>query len=306
MSRPRARAPTLAAARTLAGSVDLGELHRRGHAWVDGELGPALARLAASARAGDRRLAAHGHALLGDLHDLNGAPCAAVRAYHKSLELAPRVAHAWHAIGCMLDNMGRFREARHALRRALSLAPDNALLAGDLERVEWAMLHPGCPVLYEATSALWQASEALAAGKHREAHARVGRRRGVAARQLAARVHSAAGNPARALGEWEAIAALAGPIRLAHADWYYTFRGPVGDDPRLWRLMLWKIRQRLDGGAFVYSPTLAELDTPEPKRFELYVRYELARSEGNRAALLALAAKYPAWREPGEAVLRLS
>jgi tetratricopeptide (TPR) repeat protein len=295
----------LSEGRAVVRSCDLGQLHRRGHGWVESVFMGAVRRLAVAGPR-DRRLAAHGYALLGDVHDLNGAPRAAVRAYQASVRLAPKSAHAWHGIGCMLDNMGRFREARHALRRALALAPSDALLAGDLERVEWAMLHPGCPVLFDADSSLWRATEAMAAGRWREAHARLGQRRTIAARQLRARIHAASGKVARAVDEWEAIARAPGRIQLGHADWYYTFRGPAGDDPRLWRLMLWKVRQRLEGGAFVYPSTLEELDTPEAKRFELYVRYELARSEGDAATLMALAAKYPSWREPGEAALRLS
>lgn len=298
-------APTLATARRLVqANATLGALHHAGHAWVCAHWMPAVARLAASRQKAHHRTAARAYALLGDVHDLNGAPRAAVRAYHRALKLWPQHVEAWHGIGCMLDNMGRFKEARHALRRAAKLRPDDELIAGEIERVEWALLH-GCPVLYEERSVMWRAAEALAAGHHNKALSLVGRRRSIVGRQLRARILAVRGDVARAIGEWERIAASKGTIQLRHADWYYTLRGPVGERAELWQLMLWKIRGRLEGGAFSFSPSLAELDLSGAKRFELHVRYELARCEGDVRALLALAGTYPTWREPGEAALRL-
>lgn len=283
----------------------LGAVHRAGHAWVKEHMLPAIARLAASKRTAHRRLAARAHAVLGDVHDLNGTPRAAVRAHHKALALWPEHAPSWQAIGSMLDNMGRFKEARHALRRAAKLLPHDELIAGEIERVEWAMLH-GCPVLYDERSVMWNAAEELAAGRHNKAWKLVARRRTIFARQLRARILAVRGDIAKATDEWARIASAKGKIQLRHADWYYTLRGPVGDQAELWRLMLWKIRSRLEGGAFSFSPSLAEMDVSTSKRFELHVRFELARCSHDMRALIALAGKYPSWREPGEAALRLA
>lgn len=265
---------------------------------------PASRKLENATRSSDRRLAARAFGIVGDVHDLNGAPRAAVRAYQRAVKLAPRQAEPWHAMGCMFDNMGLFKRARHALRRAVSLAPQDDLLRGDLERVEWA-LFSDCPVLFDETSPNWAASEELAAGHPKRALAVLARKRSLRARQMRARVFGAMGDAEGATRQWRAIADGSGRVHLQHADWFYTLQGPVADDPELWRLMLWKIRTRLDGGAVVLPPTLDELDVAEEKRFELFVRFQLARTEGNVSALLGLAARYPTWREPGEAALRL-
>jgi hypothetical protein len=204
----------------------------------------------------------------------------------------------------MLDNMGEFSRARHALQRACSLAPKDELLRGDLERVEWAMLND-CPVLFEEGNPIWEASEDLASDEPGAALARLARKRSLRARQMRARVYGAQGEVELAVAEWRAIADGDARVHLQHADWYYTFQGPVADAPELWRLMLWKVRRRIDGGAVSLPPTLDELDVSEEKRFELFVRYQLARTEGNVSALLGLASRYPTWREPGEAALRL-
>ena len=281
-----------------------GAVHRKGHHWVTAHFVPAVAKLSDSRRKADQRMAAQAWSLLGDVHDLNGTPKAALRAFRRSIKLAPREAATWHAIGCVLDNMGELKRARHALLRAAKLSPDDSMLAGDIERVEWALFNP-YPALYEQRNVLWHAAEALAAGHHKKALSLLSRRRKARARQIRARVHASRDNKSAVLDEWTAIGDLAGNIQLTHADWYYTLRSPAADNAALWRLMLWKIRTKIDGGAFHYSPTLSELDLRDTKRFELYVRFELARCENNVAALVAMAGKYPTWREPGETALRL-
>jgi len=282
----------------------MGVVHRRGYHWVQQTFMPAVHKLEASSRSADVRLAAKAWSLLGHLHDINGTPRAALRAHRNAQRLAPRDARSWHAIGCLLDNMGAWQRARHALLRAAKLAPDDELLAGDIERVEWAIFNP-CPALYEERNVMWHASEALARRHHNKALKLLQRRRTVRARQIRARVHAVRGDAAAAVREWQAIGNLSGKVQLQHADWYYTLRSDAADDPALWRLMLWKLRTKIDGGSHHYSPSLGELDLGEVKRFELYARLQLARCEGDIDALLAMAAKYPQWREPGETALRL-
>jgi tetratricopeptide (TPR) repeat protein len=297
--------PTLSRARTVLRLFDsLPVVHRQGQAWVEQRYLPCIRKLEQAPRAADRRLAARGWAVLGEVHDLNGAPRAAVRAYQRSVRLDPRRAATWRAVGCLLDHMGEFQRARHALMRAVSLDRDDELAAGDLERVEWALLH-GCPVLYDHKSLSWRASEALAAGRYRRALALLARPRTVRARQVRARIHSARGDVEQVLCEWTAVTSMNGRVQLAHADWYYTLRGAAADDARFWRLMLWQVRPKLEGGCFHYSPSLEDLELADTKRFELFARFELARCEGDVRSLLALAGRYPSWREPGEVALQL-
>ena len=296
--------PSLSAARrVLRHNRTVGAVHRCGHHWVQTEMLPAARRLEQSGPA-DRRLASRAFRLLGDLHDLNGAPRAAVRAYQRAVKLAPRKPGPWHAMGCMLDNMGLFGRARHALARAVQLAPKDELMRGDLERVEWAIFND-CPVLFEEGNLIWEASEALAAGRWKKALGALDGKRSIRARQVRARVYAARGDVKRTVEQWRGIADGSGRVQLQHGDWYYALSGPVAESSELWRLMLWKVRRRLDGGAVLLPPSLDELDVDDDKRFELYVRYQLAQAEGNVQGLLALAARYPTWREPGEAALRL-
>ena len=297
-------APSLTVARRLSRQHrSVGAVHRRGHEWVQHELLPAARKLEQSGSS-DRRLASRVFRILGDVHDLNGAPRAAVRNYQRAIKLAPNKPGPWHAMGCMLDNMGLFARARHALARAVTLAPKDASLRGYLDRVQWAIFND-CPVLFEQGNSVWEASEALASGRWKKAIAALKGKRSVRARQVRARAHGSRGDIHGALEQWRGIADGSGGVQLQHADWYYTFQGPVAQSAELWRLMLWKIRRRLDGGAVMLPPSLDELDVDGGKRFELYVRYQLARTEGNVQGLLALSARYPTWREPGEAALRL-
>ena len=58
----------------------------RGYQWNYQWFFPALKCLSRSSLRLDRLLAAVGHYVLGDVHDFNGAPLAAVRAYRRSRE----------------------------------------------------------------------------------------------------------------------------------------------------------------------------------------------------------------------------
>jgi tetratricopeptide (TPR) repeat protein len=309
MVRARDDGARLGAARALVARFrTAGELHRRGHAWVKGDLLPAIGRLAATTRRVDRQTAARVFFLLGELHELNGAPRAAVRAYQHAaaLSLSGKEvgAAAWREMAGAFENMGLYKRARHALERARALDPADELALADLDRVEWALFHD-CPPLYDDKSAAWRSLEAIAAGRYRQALVLAGGDAGLRARQLRARAHGARGDARAVVAEWQGVAGTRGPVQLQLADWYYTFQGAAADDPELWRLLLWKIRPRVEGGSFNYPETLWDLDVTAAKRFELFVRFQLARAARDDRALLSLAASYPSWREPGELVLRL-
>ena len=275
---------------------------------------PCARLLAESPVRRDRHAAGQAFYLLGDCHDLNGAPRAAIRSYQRALRLDPKRADAWREIAAMLENMGELKRARRALLRAQSLARRDDLIVGDLERVEWAMFNR-VPAMYGEGSWLWEASEQLAARRPRRALAIVGCKRVVKARLMRARCHGALGDSEGVVREFAAIgkangtnskgAHSRGAVQLRHADWYYTFQGSVANSADLWKLMLWKIRRKLEGGCFNYPTSLWDIDVSEAKRFELYARFQLARCESDPSALLALAGKYPSWREPGEWALRL-
>jgi tetratricopeptide (TPR) repeat protein len=295
----------LARARSLVRVHDRpGRLHHRGYEWVRTRFLPCLRRLEQAVRASDRRLAAQGWRELGRAHDLNGTPRAAMRAYQRWLALEPTSVDAWRAIAAMHEAMGEYSRARLALLYARRIDPNHEGAALELERVLWLSLEK-FPSIYEARSVAWRAREELAAGRGARALRLLARRRAPQYRQLRARVFGARGDVERLLGEWRAIANGKEGIRLQFADWFYTFQGKAGEDPRLWRLLLWQVRPKLETTGFYTSPTLGELGVSELKRYELHVRFQLACAEEDVSALLALARSYPSWREPGEAALRL-
>jgi len=294
-------------ARALIASIGaVAQVHRRGFHWVRGQLLPALRTLAQSGRRRDQRLAARGRHLLGTVHDLNGAPRAALREFQRCLGLDPRCASAWRDIGGMLENLGEPVRARRALLKAAALAPRDKVVPLDLQRVELAIVRPPAKALYAAGDHLWEAGEALAARRYAAALAQLGRRRAIRAYQLRACVYGARGATAEVVEQWSRIARARDEVSFCFADWFYALQGPVADSSELWRLMLWKIRTKLGVGSFCFPPSLWDIDVPTTKRFELYARYQLARCEGDSDALLALARTYPSWREPGEAALRLA
>ncbi|HZO12046.1 MAG TPA: tetratricopeptide repeat protein [Polyangiaceae bacterium] len=292
-------------ARTVVRLHDrLGRLHHRGHSWVKQAYLPCLDRLEKAVSHADKRLAAHGWRELGRVHDLNGTPRAAMRAYQRWLALEPESVEAWRAIAALHESMGEYDRANLALKRADRIAPAHGGVLGDVERVLW-LWSEKYPPIYDARSIAWRIGEEIAAGRGTRALQLLTRKRAAAFRQLRARVYGARNDADQVLAEWQAIADTARRIQIQHADWYYAFQGAAADDARLWRLLLWKVRPKLETGGFFCSQSLMELDVSEIKRFELLVRFRLARVERDVAALLALAGNYPSWRDPGEAALRM-
>ena len=50
---------------------------------------------------------------------------AGIRLYHESLRIAPTFADAYHTLGTVHTNIGKYQEARGYLEQAVSLRPDD-------------------------------------------------------------------------------------------------------------------------------------------------------------------------------------
>jgi hypothetical protein len=114
----RPRTLTLAQARRIVRSTSRGgiaRVHGKGCAWFRSRLLPALRILERTTRTReDRRWLSGAYYVVGDIHDFNHAPRAAIAAYRKSLRFAPEQAAAWREIGGMLGHMGDHARARRA------------------------------------------------------------------------------------------------------------------------------------------------------------------------------------------------
>lgn len=188
----------------------------RGYPWLVESYLPALEQVASTARMGEqRRLAADAFYTLGDLHDFNGAPLAAIEAYRRCVTIDPQAGGAWRELGNMLANVGQTAEARRALRRALRCDPSDSYARDDLEALKDAL------PLYRPGDACWEANELLARHQPEAALTRLRRLSSVRARLVRLRALRALGQEERALQGWQELAKSRGPIALDWGDWFF-------------------------------------------------------------------------------------
>ena len=99
------------------------DVYFHGYQWSKREFLPALKALTRMSRVHDRVIAGIGYYVLGDVHDINEAPLAAIRAYRCSARLWPVNGAAWREIGNMHEEMGENEKALRMLRKAVPAHP---------------------------------------------------------------------------------------------------------------------------------------------------------------------------------------
>jgi tetratricopeptide (TPR) repeat protein len=315
---PRPRTLSLVQARRIVRSTARGGIaraHGKGFAWLRSRLLPALRILERAAKTRKERLWLSGaYYVLGDIHDFNHAPRAAIVAYRKSLRLDPRQAAAWREIGGMLRDMGHRAGARGALRRAVALDPEDAHAKSDLAYLDQLQ---GSASLFRQGDHVWEADELLARGKRDDAWKLVRGARGPRGLLCAARILGACGDSEGVMGTWDRIVRARGPVDLRYGDWFFLPRA-VFEAPAFWSA-LWKLGGRLETCVFVTSGTLWYARPKRPKARSramssgdsvkgyqrLMIRYNLARTRGDVGSLRALLQRYPTWKEPRDVLARL-
>lgn len=282
----------------------------QGYKWVREVLEPAVRALEKHGRRPfDLVLASEGRYSLGDVHDFNDAPIAAIRQYRRSLRDWPGQGAAWREIGSMQERMGHSSAALRALRKAVQVDPKDECARGDLESA--IKYPPSGPALCVRGDRLWRARELVEAGRARAALRLLRGRRGVSARQIRARAHGAMGDVESVMREWTTIASGHGPVALHSADHFYL---PVAlhNDSRWWET-LWRLRRRDANGnwnlpASFFSRHLWSLwqSTTTLRRRELHLRFHLARTRGDKAALNSIVRHHPWFVEARRELHRLT
>ena len=273
------------------------DVYFHGYQWSKRKLLPALKALTLSPRTYDRVIAGGAYYILGDVHDFNEAPLAAIRAYRCCTRLWPAAGAAWREIGGMYDRMGEYEKALRMLRKAVRVDPSDDLAIADLEILE---KHPSCSPCYRPGDPYWQSSEFLAASKHRQALEALAGKRSLQADRFRARVYGAIEDASRVMDVWGRIARRSDRLEIHGADWYFL---PVAvwNNPEFWTILA-GIASRIDDWGVLKGH--ADLDAIGRERFELFLRYHLARTQHNLTAARKLSSRHPQWKEAARLVKR--
>lgn len=283
-----------------------------GYEHVSTKLLPAIAILEANARSkADRRTLSCAYYNLGDIHDLTGAPLAAIDWYYRSVRIDPTHSEAFRELGCMFNWIGEWATAREMLEECLRIDPGDSDAANDLEFV--LEEPPADHFDHRAGDPLWEARELIARSHCSLALKKLGRGRSNKVRQHRARAFGMLGDTERVLREWKGIAGQSGVAVLETGDWYY-FPSQASDSPRLWRAFR-TIGERMQGCLELHPSLerqmrkeeqlhLAEHEmTPKARhewrfrQWQLVVQLHLARTTFDSAAVAKLSSRYPNWKE---------
>jgi tetratricopeptide (TPR) repeat protein len=254
-----------------------------------------------SSRKADRLQAAVGYYVLGDIHFCNHAPRAAIRAYLRSARLWPASGSPWREIGGEFEAMGQHEKALRALRKAVRIGPTDDIAVADLESFEeFSLSSP----LYRIGDPFWESSELLARSRHRQAIALLAEKRSVRANLYRARAYGATGDTPRVLKTWASIARQKGRLKIEGADWFFL-PAAVWHSPQFWTILSGTAQRIEDWSLLKGHDSLEEAGISGRERFELFLRYQLSRTQRNLGAARELSARYPQWKEAADLVKRL-
>ena len=256
----RKKLPLSAARRTLRAALadDTAGVHPLGHAWLRGEVLPAIAALThaalthamptattatdtTDARA-DATLLAAAWTLVGEVYELVDAPRAAVAAYTRARRLAPHVAE--------------LRALRADAQAAAKRAPRNVVS---------------------------ESAELLAADRAKAALALLSRSRSARALLARARTYGALGDAAQVIATFAALRKTRGPLRLELADWFYL-PDAAFESPAFWRALARLVPRLACGSVFVHAN--GARDAFDPARAPLSIR--VARATWRRVTATQL------------------
>jgi len=154
--------------------------------------------------------------LIGDIHDVNNAPKAAIGAYLKAIECKP-TSEIWLEVATCYSAMGLRAEAMKALNEGLKLDPFDEELSSEL-----GFLNDGIDsqVYYEQDS-VWKAYEKLAENNPNAAIALLSHSHDVAGLVVKSCGYALSGMRAEFLACWEEILGHCDKIDIGSKFWFY-------------------------------------------------------------------------------------
>lgn len=278
----------------------------RGYHWFKDKYLPAIKRIEKANLKKDRYLLGWCYYMIGDVHDFNGCPKAAIKAYQKSFLIDPENAAALREMGSMYDQIGQYKKAVSALNKSLKIDPDDEYFISTLkDGVDF-----GSTPLYQKKDICWQAREYLAQDKPNSTLGLLDKKRSIPALKIKACAYGVLNDTGAAIKQWRKIANAKGTVEMTYADWFYM-TDSVWNSSAFWELIAQCAKQnRFTTFSTLYmNPSLWEKVIPFRKRnskaeFErwnkrifLQGQYHIARINHDLNLASKLFKRYPEWLE---------
>ncbi|MCW8137577.1 MAG: tetratricopeptide repeat protein [Planctomycetota bacterium] len=171
--------------------------------------------------------------VMGDIHESNEAPKAAIKWYSRAIALEPTDSAAWREIGTCQTDMGEYRKARASFVKALALDPCDEWASRELAELTTAPPGPR----YRKSDVCWAAAEALAVAQPRRALRTLSGARSTRATLWRACAHAARSDTAGLLDQLQRLArSKVQGIFLLPQLWHFLPL-PTWRDVAFWRCL---------------------------------------------------------------------
>ncbi|MCZ6835649.1 MAG: hypothetical protein O7G85_07730 [Planctomycetota bacterium] len=139
--------------------------YRKGSRWVDAKLRPAVRLMQATPllEEADRKNLSDALQIIGDTHDFNESPLAAIRAYQDACNQDPSNTRVRWDLGDMYYKIGEDDVGCKVLRECLQIDPDCEESLNSLEEVQ-EIIRDGDQSLHDPTHEWWQVREWISEG----------------------------------------------------------------------------------------------------------------------------------------------
>lgn len=288
----------------------------RGYRWFKEKYLPAIHRLEKADFKKDRYLLGWCYYMIGDVHDFNRCPKAAIRAYKTSISLDSNNAAALREMGIMYETIGQYKKAASLLKKAIQIDPEDGFAIADLE----CLCSEG-PPLYDKEDVYWQAREYLAQDNPKSALKLLANKRNIPARHIRACAYAVLNDKDAVIEQWNKISRVKNKIEVTFSDWFYM-TDAVWDNSVFWEIVASCAKEdRFAYGVWPISNDVYEYVVRFPKRRKrnsvadlsrcnkcnyLLAQYHIARINRDLKLAQQLFHKYPQWMEIEKLYYKLS
>lgn len=173
----------------------------------------------------DPVLISKGYCVIGDIHDLNGAPKQALKAYQTAIHFDKTNAVAHQEMANVLAQVGRYFEAFQAIHLAMEHEPDHSELMNEKEEYQDSLNYHVEP-LFTDNNQLWKWSELLAEEQFKVVMEQIlkSKTADMDALKCLNRAYGALGATDLYLENWKKMQHLEDDFEMDYGDWFYMPR----------------------------------------------------------------------------------
>lgn len=241
--------------------------------------------------------------VLGDIHDFNNAPFAAIRAYSKALKYDNNLASAYREMAGMYQNMGNYAQASLLIDKAVKIDPDDEYALLDQKDIYEELTRKPEP-LFKKPNIIWECDELLADSKPNEALSLLKGFENTDFCKAKARCYGFLSDCANYLEQWKKISEMNSELEFSYSDWFYMPE-QIFESSEIWYLLL-GIYKKIRPGVFPYFDTLFDSERyknlPDAEKYRLMIEFNIYRTEKKSEKLKYLFKLYPEWSELNEII----